>query len=248
MAASRPVVHALIPAAGRGERFGGSIVKQYLPIAGKPVLAHAIEAVNLYPQISGVTVVLAGDDRMFAQSIDTRSRGFDTVIGGASRAESVMIGLKSIRMNHADTQWVLVHDAARPCLPRKCVTELLEKGLQSADGAILAMPVQDTLKKSTDNGRIETTVDRRGLWAAQTPQLFPMDSLFKALESMMAAGEVPTDEAGAMEYAGAKPLLVMGSAANIKITRPDDIAIAEAWFAANSEPGHNGLSNEERTN
>ena len=238
MASARPVVHALIPAAGRGERFGGAVLKQYLPIAGKPVLAHAIEAVNLYPEVSGITVVLAGDDRMFAQSIDTRSRGFNTVTGGASRAESVMNGLKSIRMNHPETEWVLVHDAARPCLPRKCVTELLEQGLNSPDGAILAMPVRDTLKQSGDDSHIDGTVDRDDLWAAQTPQLFPMDSLFDALESMLESGASPTDEAGAMEQAGARPLLVMGSPANIKITWPDDVVIAEAWFAsmAESEP------------
>jgi 2-C-methyl-D-erythritol 4-phosphate cytidylyltransferase len=210
-------------------------LKQYLPIAGKPVLAHAIEAVNLYPEISGITVVLAGDDRMFAQSIDTRSRGFNTVIGGASRAESVMNGLRSIRDNHPETQWVLVHDAARPCLPRKCVTDLLEKGLQSPEGAILAIPVQDTLKKSDDAGRVGTTIDRQDLWVAQTPQLFPMDVLSEALESMLESGESPTDEAEAMERAGAAPVLVMGSPANIKITWPDDILIAEAWLASRME-------------
>jgi 2-C-methyl-D-erythritol 4-phosphate cytidylyltransferase len=196
------------------------------------VLAHAIDAVNLYPEIAGVTVVLAEDDGMFADAIDTQAAGINTVTGGASRAQSVMNGLKSIRMQYPETEWVLVHDAARPCLPRSCVTDLLEKGLQSPDGAILAIPVGDTLKQSDESGRIHATIDRSRLWAAQTPQLFPLDSLANALESLLGAGEAPTDEAGAMEYMGAHPLLVMGSPANIKITWPDDVATAEAWFAA----------------
>jgi len=231
---SGAVVHALIPAAGRGERFGGSVLKQYLPIAGKPVLSHAIEAVNLYPEVSGLTVVLAGDDRMFSESIDSRAMGINTVPGGASRAESVMNGLKSISSRFPQTDWVLVDDAARPCVPRNCVRELLKQGLQHPDGAILAVPVSDTLKKSDDSRRICATIDRRHLWAAQTPQLFPLDKLFTALDSMLQSGESPTDEAGAMERSGAKPLLVMGSPANIKITWPDDISVAEVWFAAMS--------------
>lgn len=226
-----PVVHALIPAAGQGARFGGSVLKQYLSIAGKPVLSHAIDAVNLYPEISGITVVLGAEDNMFGKLIDAESIGLNTVMGGASRAESVMNGLNSIRRSHPESKWVLVHDAVRPCLPRSCLSSLLDKGLKCPDGAILAIPVQDTLKQANDSGRISRTIDRRQLWAAQTPQLFPLERLAGALESTLHAGDAPTDEAGAMERSGARPLLVMGSPANIKITVPDDVAIAEAWFA-----------------
>lgn len=233
--ADKPVVHALIPAAGKGERFGGSILKQYIPIAGKPVLAHTIEAVNLYPGISGITVVLAEDDRMFAESIDSRAQGIETAMGGASRAESVMNGLDSIRRLHPGTDWVLVHDAARPCLPRTCLESLLEKGLRNPDGAILAVPVNDTLKRSDDSGLIDETIDRHAVWAAQTPQLFPLDRLASALKSLLKSGESPTDEAWAMEQSGARPLLVMGSPANIKITWPEDVGLAEAWFARNAK-------------
>lgn len=231
-ASERPVVHALIPAAGSGQRFGGAIVKQYLPISNKSVLVHSIEAVNLYPEVSGITVVLSPDDRMFSEIAAGLSTEIETVSGGASRAESVLNGLRSIRITHPDTEWVLVHDAARPCLSRACVERLLEQGLKHPDGAILAIPVQDTLKQATDSTTISKTVDRSNLWAAQTPQLFPLDRLCEALESMLSKGEKPTDEAGAMEQAGARPLLVMGSPANIKITWPDDVAIAEAWFSA----------------
>ncbi len=179
-----------------------------------------------------MTVVLAADDGLFARVIDTNTTGLNTVIGGASRAMSVMNGLNSIHSGHPDTEWVLVHDAARPCLSRSCLASLLEKGLQEADGAILAIPVRDTLKEMDDAGYIHNTVDRNELWVAQTPQLFPIDRLSAAMESMLSAGTSPTDEAAAMEFSGAHPLLVMGSPANIKITLPDDLAIAEAWFTA----------------
>jgi len=232
MPAERPVVHALIPAAGRGLRFGGKVLKQYLPVAGKPVLQHAIEAVRLFPEISGITVVLAAEDNMFDELIGTQTSGVETVTGGASRAESVMNGLHSIRTLHPAADWVLVHDAVRPCMPRMCIKNLLEKGLQNPGGAIMAIPVRDTLKKMNEAGHISQTVDRSGLWAAQTPQLFPLERLYHALESMLEAGEPPTDEAGAMEHSGEQPLLVMGSPANIKITWPDDMAIAEAWLEA----------------
>jgi len=226
----KPVVHALIPAAGRGIRFGGSVLKQYLPIAGKPVLAHAIDAVNLFPEISGITVVIAEDDRMFPGLISADHNGVDTVIGGASRAESVLNGLRSIVASNPEAGWVLVHDAARPCLARSNVMRLLDQGLAHPDGAILALPVRDTLKSGDGDDLISGTVRREGLWAAQTPQLFPLEALTQALQNMLDDGESPTDEAAAMERAGARPLLVMGSPANIKITWPEDVAIAEAWL------------------
>ncbi len=232
---TRPVVHALIPAAGRGVRFRGSVLKQYISLAGKPIVSHAIDALNLQPEISGITVVLAAEDNMFGDLIDAKASGLITVIGGASRAESVLRGVNSIRRNHPQANWVLVHDAVRPCLPRSCLNSLLEKGLECADGAILAIPVQDTLKLSDKSGRIARSIDRGQMWAAQTPQLFPLERLAGALESSLNAGDAPTDEAGAMQSSGARPLLVMGSPANVKITLPDDLAIAEAWFARMNE-------------
>lgn len=228
---SYPVIHALIPAAGRGRRFGGDILKQYLPVAGKPVLQHAIEAVNIVPQISGITVVLSADDNMFSEQIHIENSGINTVSGGESRAESVSNGLQFIQREYPETQWVLIHDAARPCLSKSCLQDLLEKGLRETDGAILALPVRNTLKRAGCSGHIDRTIDRQALWAAQTPQLFPLERLRKALALMLANSESPTDEAGAMEYVGAHPLLVMGSPANIKITLPEDVVIAEAWFA-----------------
>lgn len=224
------VIHALIPAAGRGARFGGSVMKQYLPVAGKTVIEHAINAINVFPEIAGITVILAKEDNRFTQLFDLETSGINTVEGGASRAESVMNGLKSIRRTNPETEWVLVHDAARPCLPKECLKRLLQQGLDSTDGAILALPVADSLKESDDAGRISRSVDRARLWAAQTPQLFPLATLSSALQSMLDSGAVPTDEAGAIETAGGSPLLVTGSSVNIKITRPEDVHIAESWF------------------
>ncbi|NIP18525.1 MAG: 2-C-methyl-D-erythritol 4-phosphate cytidylyltransferase [Xanthomonadales bacterium] len=225
-----PVVHALIPAAGRGQRFGGE-PKQYQPLAGKPVLAHAIEAVGVSSAVRGVTVAIAADDREFEKQVRPGCLGVLTVEGGATRAHSVMNGLRSIARSNPDTQWVLVHDAARPCLAREELERLLELGLACADGAILALPIGDTMKRSGENGRIEATVERERLWAAQTPQLFPLGRLTDALREMLERGETPTDEAAVMEWVGARPLLVRGSPANIKITWPGDLAIAEAWLA-----------------
>lgn len=232
---SQPAVHALIPAAGTGARFGGSVLKQYLSLCGKPVLSHAIEAVLRAPQVTGVTLVLSPQDHMFQELIGHVAGNLDTVGGGATRAGSVMNGLQHIRRKHPGTQWVLVHDAVRPCLPRACLSELLRLGLATEDGAILAVPVQDSLKTSDSAGFINGSVSREGLWAAQTPQLFPLERLVSALGSMLDSGEVPTDEASAMQASGARPLLVMGSPANIKITRPADMAIAESWLLQRGE-------------
>ena len=223
-------VHVLIPAAGRGTRFGGAVLKQYLPICGKAVLAHAIRAFQFHPLISGITVILSEDDQLFESAVGSLSTVVETVTGGDTRAQSVRNGLRFIMENHPDTDWALIHDAARPCLSPGSLDRLLEQGLQSPDGAILAMPVGDTLKCEGDKGEIATTVDRFRLWAAQTPQLFPVRALAKAIDAAHRDACELTDESSAMEYSGAAPKLIMGSAANIKITHPDDLAIAEAWL------------------
>jgi len=223
-------VHALIPAAGRGTRYGGAVLKQYLPVCGKAVLAHAIRAFQFHPMISGITVILAEDDQWFESAVGQLTAAVETVIGGNTRAQSVRNGLQFVADNYPETDWVLVHDAARPCLSPGSLDRLLEQGLQSEDGAILAMPVGDTLKSAGEDQEITATVDRSGLWAAQTPQLFPVVALSDAIDAAQRDGRELTDEASAMELAGARPKLVMGSAANIKITHPSDLAIAEAWL------------------
>ena len=228
-------VHALIPAAGQGTRYGGGVLKQYLPVCGKAVLAHSIRAFQYHPQISGITVVLAEDDQWFEKAVGGLSDAVDTVIGGDTRAASVRNGLSFISDYYPETEWVLVHDGARPCLSARSLDRLLEQGLQSPDGAILAMPVVDTLKHAGEQGDIAETIDRSNLWAAQTPQLFRVGELANAIDKAHKDGRHLTDEASAMEYVGARPKLVMGSVANIKITYPADLAIAEALLGRKSQ-------------
>lgn len=230
---NRSQVHALIPAAGRGTRFGGSVMKQYLPVCGKAVLAHTISLFQFHPMISGITVILSEDDQWFESSVGNLAAAVETVSGGETRSQSVRNGLQHVIENHPDCDWVLVHDAARPCLSPVSLDRLLEQGLQSPDGAILAMPLGDTLKRAGDDQEIAATVDRSGLWAAQTPQLFPTETLAKAIDAAHRDGRELTDEASAMEFTGARPRLVMGSVANIKITHPSDLAIAEALLGRN---------------
>jgi len=228
-------VHVLIPAAGRGTRYGGAVLKQYLPIDGKAVLVHSIRAFQFHPQIFGITVVLAEDDQWFESAVGSLASTVETVIGGDTRAQSVRNGLQFITEKHPDTEWVLVHDGARPCLSPHSLDRLLEQGLKSPDGAVLGMPVADTLKRAGDDKEISATVDRSGLWAAQTPQLFRIRALAEAIDAAQREGCELTDEASAMEFVGAKPKLVMGSVANIKITYPVDLAIAEALLKRRSQ-------------
>lgn len=223
-------VHALIPAAGHSVRFGGTTLKQYAHLLGRPVIAHSIAAVSRHPAVGAVTVALAADDGIFDELVQPHFPAVRTVTGGDSRARSVMNGLAFILEQDPDCEWVLVHDAARPCLNAAALGRLLAVGRAggaSKDGAILAVPIHDTLKRADDAGRIETTVDRSRYWAAQTPQLFRVRQLAANLEAALAAGESPTDEAAAMERAGARPVLVPGDPGNIKITGAQDLALAE---------------------
>lgn len=220
-------VHALIPAAGLSVRFGGTTLKQYAHLLGIPVIAHSIEAVSRHEGIGSVTVALAPDDGIFDELVRPYFPAVRTVTGGDSRAATVMNGLAFIREQEPSCEWVLVHDAARPCLRTDALRRLLDEGLASDCGAILAVPVSDTLKLADEDGRIEATVDRSRCWAAQTPQLFRLRELLPNLEAALAAGELPTDEASVMERAGRRPLLVEGSTANIKITGPEDLALAQ---------------------
>jgi 2-C-methyl-D-erythritol 4-phosphate cytidylyltransferase len=224
---NEPRVQALIPAAGRSVRFGGATPKQYCQLLGKPVMFHSIEALRRHPLVRGVTVALAPDDSFYDERVRPFFPQVATVAGGESRAQTVINGLRFVMDNDPDCDWILVHDAARPCLTMACLSDLLDKGLGSHCGAILAVPVSDTLKQADDGGYIEHTVDRSRIWAAQTPQLFPIHDLAANLESALSRGIVPTDEAASMEAAGARPLLVAGVSTNIKITGANDLSLAE---------------------
>lgn len=218
--------YALIPAAGRGVRFGS--LKQYVSIAARPMLWHAVRAVCV-PPIESVFVVLAPEDRDFAahdwSGVEDRLQPL--YCGGETRRDSVYNGLVALMASVETDDWILVHDAARPCLPRADIDKLLRELADDEVGGILALPVADTVKKAAD-GKIDSTVDRSQLWLAQTPQMFRAGLLMHALSR--AKGK-PTDEAAAVEALGLKPRVVAGSRENFKVTWPDDLRLAEAILA-----------------
>jgi 2-C-methyl-D-erythritol 4-phosphate cytidylyltransferase len=225
---------ALIPAAGSGSRLQGAAPKQYAPIGGRPMLWHAIGALCM-PQIEAVFAVLAPGDEHFARhdwsAFTDKLR--PVRCGGATRRDSVLNGLKA--MSAASDDWVLVHDAARPCLPASDLKKLLEEGEADAVGAILALPVAETVKTAAKDEagsqRIAGTQDRSRLWLAQTPQMFRAGLLAQALAACADA----TDESSAIERMGLKPRLVGGSRENLKVTYPEDLAIAEAILAMRTQ-------------
>ncbi len=218
---------ALLPAAGIGARMGASHPKQYLDIHGRPMIWHAIRAFERHPAIARIYVVLSAEDGWWGD-YDWSAFSRLTVLrcGGASRAESVANGLRAIAGEVASEDWVLVHDAARPCLSRALLDKLLAEVSGDAVGGILAAPVADTLKREGEGRRILATVARERLWGAQTPQMFRHGLLLHALDQ---AGHMVTDEASALEYLGLAPRLVESDLTNLKVTWPRDLDVA-AWL------------------
>lgn len=214
---------ALIPAAGSGSRMGAATPKQYLDLLGKPLIWHTIHALSAVPAIERVCVVISPGDEWW-DSYDWSAFLCLEVLrcGGATRAESVLNGLCEARA--MDDDWVLVHDAARPCLEPNLVSEMIAELQDDAVGGILAIPVADTLKRAALSDRIACTEPRDGLWQAQTPQMFRRGELLAALSSCM--GPDITDEASAIEKQGLSPQLVMGSPWNLKVTYPHDLQLA----------------------
>jgi 2-C-methyl-D-erythritol 4-phosphate cytidylyltransferase len=218
---------AVVPAAGAGSRMDADLPKQYLVIAGQAVIQHTVQRMLGWGFLEQVIVALdAGDDhwRQLPVSEDAR---VVTVTGGNERSDSVLAGLEALLPLAAPADWVWVHDACRPCVALADVQRLRAAVAEDAVGGILAVPVAETVKRSDARGRIAQTVDRGDLWLAQTPQLFRVGLLRDALLTARQAEQVVTDEASGMEYAGFQPLLVMGDPANIKLTRPADIELAE---------------------
>jgi 2-C-methyl-D-erythritol 4-phosphate cytidylyltransferase len=219
-------VWCVVPAAGRSTRVGGDVPKQYLPIGGKPMLMLTLTRLAMHPLIAGIVVVLADRDNYWAGMERLRGKPVRTAIGGDERADSVLAGLHSLQDNVDNSQFILVHDAARPCVRAQDISRLLEFGVP-AGGGLLAAPVRDTLKRAGSDQRVTVTEPRESRWRALTPQLFRRGELIAALESAKSAGIVVTDEAMAMERAGHRPLLVEGSEDNIKVTTAPDFALAE---------------------
>jgi 2-C-methyl-D-erythritol 4-phosphate cytidylyltransferase len=216
-------LYALVPAAGSGERMGHELPKQYLPLAGQPMIAHALATLCASAEISTVFVVLAPGDTLF-QGYDWSRFGekLQTLYcGGKLRSESVLNGLLASELE--PDEWVLVHDAARPCLTRTDLKKLIAEVRDDTVGGILAVPVADTLKRDDGDGRILRTESREQLWLAQTPQMFRVELLTQALQQ---PGSF-TDEASAIEALGLKPKLVASESGNLKVTFPQDMLLAE---------------------
>ncbi|SCX96806.1 2-C-methyl-D-erythritol 4-phosphate cytidylyltransferase [Nitrosospira sp. Nsp13] len=224
-----PNFFALIPAAGSGSRMGDELPKQYLSLAGKPMIYHALRILCSSSRITCVFVVLApGDEEWLRHDWSDFSGKLEVLeCGGATRAESVLNGLKAARgvSSIGDDDWVLVHDAARPCLAEMQLDKLLDELADDKVGGLLAVPVADTLKRGDASRRVEHTESRESLWQAQTPQMFRYQLLVEALSMM--GGVTMTDDAGAIEALGLHPKLVLSDARNLKVTYPQDLALAE---------------------
>jgi len=214
-----------MPAAGSGQRFGQALPKQYMPLAGRTVIECSLAPFLADPRCDAVVVAVAANDERFARLPLASQARVCTVTGGNQRADSVLAALESIQAG--DDEWVLVHDAARPCVTRAEIDALLEVAGSDSDGGLLAVPLADTLKLEVA-GRARETPSRESLWRALTPQMFRLGALRSALQAARSAGRSPTDEAQALEWQGRQPRLVAGSSLNLKITTAADLVLAAA--------------------
>jgi 2-C-methyl-D-erythritol 4-phosphate cytidylyltransferase len=230
MSKNLPPTYVVIPAAGIGSRMQSDIPKQYLTLFDKPILEHTIERFIALEQVVQIVVALHPQDNQFKHLACARHAKVKTVNGGKERADSVLAGLRAIQQEGA---WVMVHDAARPCLNSNDINNLL-LAMSRGQGAILATRVRDTMKRSDNNSKVISTENRDNLWHALTPQCFAVAELTKALEVGLTEQHQITDEASAIELAGGSVLLIEGSDHNIKITRPDDLSLA-AFYLRNEE-------------
>jgi 2-C-methyl-D-erythritol 4-phosphate cytidylyltransferase len=220
----------VIPAAGSGRRFSTSIPKQYAALGASTVIEHALAPFESDPDCAGIVVAVAADDVLWPAIAARRSRLIESVEGGAERAQSVRNALRALVARVRDDDWIMVHDAARPCFSVADLATLKRELAPHALGGLLAVPLADTLKRAGETAmpHAESTVDRAGLWRAATPQVFRFGILLRALDAALAAQRIPTDEAQAIEWAGHKPRLIAGRADNIKVTTAEDLGLAAA--------------------
>ena len=233
-------VYAVVPAAGAGKRMGSLVPKQYLELAGSTVLEHTLWRLASNALIQKVVVSISAGDEYFD---DLRARlpaKVSTALGGAERCLSVLSALHVLAAQARPDDWVMVHDAARPCVPVADLDRMLVALGDSEVGGILAAPVRDTLKRCDADGAIIATVDRTQLWHALTPQMFRLGTLIGAIEAALAAGVMVTDEAQAIERLGLTPRVVAGSADNLKITHPEDLVLAGRILAAQGHAAPGG--------
>jgi 2-C-methyl-D-erythritol 4-phosphate cytidylyltransferase len=246
----------VMPAAGAGRRFGDRVPKQYAPLHGRTVLEWALAPFLSDVRCAGAVVVLAPSDSWWPK-IAERISPVIVAQGGGERSESVRSGLQALTRKASPGDWVLVHDAARPCLSNADRDRLIEQASAHSVGGLLAVPASDTLKRAelaqppaaSDSKRatspdrptasgwcVESTVDRADLWRAGTPQMFRFGRLVEALDRALTTKRFPTDEAQALEWLGDRPLLVEGSSSNIKVTLPEDLLLADALLTMRDKP------------
>lgn len=230
---ARARLFALVPAAGGGSRFGTAIPKQYARLGGRPLLACTLDRLHDALQLDGMAVAIAPDDVHFDREVGARDGLTVLRCGGPTRSDTVRNALQALAGMCRDDDWILVHDAARPCAPPDALARLVAQLEDDAVGGLLAIPVADTLKRGDGEGaapRVVCTEDRSQLWQAQTPQMFRYGVLMRALAR--SAARDYTDEAQAVEALAMSPRLVRGSVANLKVTFPDDLRLAAAILAS----------------
>ncbi len=228
---------AVVPAAGVGARMGGDVPKQYLPLAGRTVIEHTLARLCSHSAVEAVVVALSPADDRFEHLNTGCARPLYRAEGGAERCHSVLNALELLEGQAVEDDWVLVHDAARPCVREDDLQRLIDTAGAHPVGGLLAVPVRDTMKRADPDGVVTETVSREHLWHALTPQMFRYGALRGALRSALADGVLVTDEAAAMERLGHMPLLVAGHGDNIKITRPEDLSLAEFYIGQQKEQG-----------
>jgi len=246
-------IWAIVPAAGIGKRMLSSIAKQYLLLNDRPVLEHTVNALLDNKNVSGLVIALQPDDVYWPQINITSNKPVLRTAGGDERADSVLNAIEKLYQHeefNAENDWVLVHDAVRPCIRQQDIDKLVAEVATDENGGLLALPVRDTMKRQKAGAAlaaVEKTIDREDLWHALTPQYFHADRLKTALQSAKQGNLLITDESSAMEMAGFSPRLVQGHEDNIKITRPDDLRLASLYLLARDGQAKDGQTNDDLT-
>lgn len=225
-----PKIWAVVPAAGSGKRLSAEKPKQYFNILNKTILEHTLERLLSHELVCGISLAISPSDVYWEAIQFKTAKTVVVTAGGQERCHSVLNALDALQRVSGPNDWVLVHDAARPCVRLKDIDKLITELKNHPVGGILAVPVHDTIKRSNMAAEIVGTVDRRQLWQAQTPQMFRLNSLRTALHLAIQDGFIVTDEASAMEHMGLQPRLVEGHTDNIKVTRQEDLQLAEFYL------------------
>ncbi len=230
MTLSKTNIWAIVPAAGRGQRMGETLPKQYLSINNKPILAHTLDVICKIPNIQQVIIPIHPQDNYWQSMIHLPYDNYVTVMGGDLRDESVLKALSYIKDRANPKDWVLIHDAVRPCITVDSICKLLATLAENPVGGLWGVPVRDTIKQVDTHNNVIKTIAREQLWQAQTPQIFRFELLYLALLQAKRDNIILTDDASAIEYLGYHPQMVQGSYANIKITWPEDLKTAGDWL------------------